>query len=273
MRSTKSGLVAVFGVLVTALLGWPAASATPADCAQEVVRLINQERRARRLYPYRVNAVLETIALAHNVCMCDNDCFDHVCPGEASVAERACATGYEPYGWGACYVAETIAAGYTTPSAVVTGWMNSPGHRAILLDDKLREIGVSYLTGGGWGTYWTADFGSQPDVLPIFINGDDPQTDTRDVTLILTNEEVSGWGGIDYATQVMASDDPGFSGASWQAYAAELRWILAAGGGVKMVYVKYRDATGYEVISNDEIELAESVEFAMFLPHVARLDR
>jgi hypothetical protein len=268
---SKSGLLLVFAVLGATLLRWPTASAGPSDFAQDVVRLINQERRTRGLYPYRVNVILETIALAHNVYMRDNDCFDHVCPGEATMPERACSAGYEPYGWGDCYVAETIAAGYTTPATVVEGWMNSSGHRAILLDDKLREIGVSYVTGGSWGTYWTADFGSQPDVLPVFINGDDPQTGSRDVILTLTNEQVSDWGGIGYATQVMVSNDPGFAGASWQAYAAEIPWLLAEGDGLKTVYVKYKDASDYEVISSDDIELAGSVECAVFLPYVARL--
>ena len=41
-------------------------------------------------------------------------------------------------------VAENIAAGSATPEAVVEQWMNSPGHRANILDPELKELGVGY---------------------------------------------------------------------------------------------------------------------------------
>ena len=50
---------------------------------------------------------------------------------------------------------ENIAMGYSTPQAVVTGWMNSPGHRANILNGAFTEIGVGYVQSGG---YWTQMF-------------------------------------------------------------------------------------------------------------------
>lgn len=248
---TQSGRVTYLEAAPTEAL-----SSLPASTyAEEVVRLINLERRKVGLAPYKVNPVLTAIAEGHSAYMRDHGCFAHQCPGEVGPAERACAAGYGPYCWGACFIGETIGAGFATPASLVAAWMASPGHRSILLDGELREIGVGYVTGGYYGTYWTADFGSQPDVLPVFINYDDAETDTQSVTVTLTNENVSGCSGIDYAGEVMLSNDPGFAGAVWEAYALHKPWTLTAGNGPKTVYVRYRDSTGYQVTSSDDILL------------------
>ena len=52
----------------------------------------------------------------------------------------------------------------STPEAVVTGWMNSPGHRVNILNPRLKEIGVGYYfladdTGKvNYRHYWTQVF-------------------------------------------------------------------------------------------------------------------
>jgi len=40
--------------------------------------------------------------------------------------------------------------------------MNSPGHRANILNCALKEIGVGYATDSAsrYGVYWTQDFGT-----------------------------------------------------------------------------------------------------------------
>ena len=238
---------------------------TSSAFADEMVRLINLERRKAGLAPYKINPILTTSAINHSTVMRDENCFDHQCPGEASSAQRACNAGYRPYGWGACYIGETIAAGFQDPASVVAAWMASSGHRTILLHGKLREIGVGFVTGGTYGTYWTADLGSQPDVLPVFINYDDPETDSQQVTMTLTNEEVSGWDGIDYAQEVMLSNEPEFAGAQWEKYELHKPWTLSPGNGQKTVYVKYRDPLGDEVTSSDDILLNIPVEYELWV--------
>jgi uncharacterized protein YkwD len=230
---------------------------------EEVVCRINQERRIRGISPLKVSPILMTVAEGHSLYMRDHDCFDHQCPGELDPGQRACAAGFAPYCWGRCWIYETIGGGYPTPEAVVDGWMSSPGHAAVLLDGTLREIGVGHASGGSWGNYWTADFGSQPDLLPVFINYDDPEADSCEVTLTLTNEEISGCSGIDYADQVMISNDPSFGGAQWQPYSLHNPWTLPPDNGPKTVYVRYRDATGYEVTSSDGILLSEPYDLQL----------
>jgi uncharacterized protein YkwD len=230
---------------------------------EEVVCRINQERRIRGISPLKVSPILMTVAEGHSLYMRDHDCFDHQCPGELDPGQRACAAGFAPYCWGRCWIYETIGGGYPTPEAVVDGWMSSPGHAAVLLDGTLREIGVGHASGGSWGNYWTADFGSQPDLLPVFINYDDPEADSCEVTLTLTNEEISGCSGIDYADQVMISNDPSFGGAQWQPYSLHNPWTLPPDNGPRTVYVRYRDATGYEVTSSDGILLSEPYDLQL----------
>ncbi len=230
---------------------------------EEVVCRINQERRSRGISPLKTSPILTAVAEGHSAYMRDHDCFDHQCPGELDPGQRACAAGYAPYCWGGCWIYEAIGVGYPTPEAVVDAWMSSPSHAAILLDSTLREIGVGHVSGGSWGNYWTADFGSQPDVLPVFINYDDPEADSSQVTLTLTNEEISGCSGIDYAEQVMISNDPGFGGAQWQPYSLHNSWTLTPGNGAKTVYVRFRDATNYEVTSSEGILLFEPYDLQL----------
>jgi hypothetical protein len=55
---------------------------------------------------------------------------------------------------------ETVGAGYATPAAMVQGWMNSSGHRAILLGSAYRHVGVGYApTDWVYHHVWTATFG------------------------------------------------------------------------------------------------------------------
>jgi hypothetical protein len=60
-------------------------------------------------------------------------------------------------------VGENIAYGYSTPSAVMNGWMNSSGHRANILNSSFRVIGVSAAATSNGTLYWTQDFGSYDD--------------------------------------------------------------------------------------------------------------
>ena len=53
---------------------------------------------------------------------------------------------------------ENIAAGYTSPSHVMQGWMNSPGHRGNILSSGYSHMGVGYCVGGSYGKNWVQEF-------------------------------------------------------------------------------------------------------------------
>lgn len=54
-------------------------------------------------------------------------------------------------------VGENIALGYTTPEAVVDGWMHSEGHRRNIMNVQFEKIGVGYADNNGWVQLFYAD--------------------------------------------------------------------------------------------------------------------
>lgn len=71
--------------------------------------------------------------------------FDHTRPDGSSFSSIFKDMGISYYTAG-----ENIAMGYPSPEAVVAGWMNSPGHRANILNANFNAIGVGYAPGNAW---------------------------------------------------------------------------------------------------------------------------
>jgi uncharacterized protein YkwD len=120
---------------------------------EELRLLINAERTSRGLAPLALDALLAQVAEAHSQDMINRDFFDHINPDGLDPGDRLDNAGYAASTWG-----ETLGAGYTTPEIMLNGWLNSSGHRAILLSPNFTEIGLGYVTGGDYGHYWTAVF-------------------------------------------------------------------------------------------------------------------
>lgn len=157
----------VLGVAV-ALVAWfvlvaPFATAqtTLVPYEQQVLDLVNQQRAANGLQPLTIDTRLVDAARAHNAKMIQTGEFSHQVTGELPMCaqgannDRFDAVGYP---WTTC--GENIAAGQKTPADVMTAWMGSSGHRANILNPSFKNIGIGYTTGGGYGSYWTQDFGA-----------------------------------------------------------------------------------------------------------------
>ncbi|WP_053716871.1 CAP domain-containing protein [Saccharothrix sp. NRRL B-16348] len=119
----------------------------------KVVELTNGERAAHGCPALAADDRLATAARAHSADMAAQNYFDHVSKDGRSFVDRVKAAGYPAPG------AENIAAGQRTAEAVVKGWMDSPGHRANILNCKLKTLGVGMARGGSYGIYWTQNFG------------------------------------------------------------------------------------------------------------------
>ena len=115
-------------------------------CAR-VVELVNQERAKQGLSPL---STMTNLTAAANIRAPELVVlFDHNRPDGTqcfTALREANVTGYFTAG-------ENIAAGYSTPEAVVNGWMNSSGHRANILNSSFTHIGVGYYNG-----YWVQMF-------------------------------------------------------------------------------------------------------------------
>jgi uncharacterized protein YkwD len=118
-----------------------------------VVVLTNAERAKHGCGALRGDSRLANAARAHSTDMAVHKYFDHNSQDGTTPWTRIKRAGYAQPG------AENIAMGYPTAAAVMQGWMNSPGHRANILNCKLRALGVGVHSGGSGGPWWTQDFG------------------------------------------------------------------------------------------------------------------
>ncbi|MFE7563023.1 CAP domain-containing protein, partial [Kitasatospora sp. NPDC057500] len=120
--------------------------------AQQVVDLVNVQRSQAGCGPLGVDARLTAAAQVHSDDMANRGFFDHASPEGKHADHRIEAAGYRWSTWG-----ENIARGQKDPAAVMESWMNSPGHRANILNCSFQQIGVGVRTGSG-GPWWTQVF-------------------------------------------------------------------------------------------------------------------
>ncbi len=167
---------------------------------------------------------------------------------------RAWAFGYKG-GAGA----ENAFCGYVTPQQAIDGWMNSPGHRANLLDPNHREIGLGYYRREGDGRGYVAQkFGRDPVYAPVIIENEIPIVAHAQVNLYI-HDHAPGGGFMQMgpAHEMMVSNHAQFIGATWEPYRAERNWTLLPGEGWRTVWVKTRDAWGRTAVAQDTVYLGQ----------------
>jgi cysteine-rich secretory family protein len=157
--------------------------------------------------------------------------------------------------------AENAFCGYLTPESAIQGWMNSPGHRANLLDPDFNEIGVGYYRRDSDGRgYVTQDFGNDAVYAPVIIENEALSTTSPNVNLYIYDRSTGGgFAGLGSATEMMVSNDLYFSGATWEPYSSNRAWTLDGGQGWRDVYVKTRDKFNRSLTVSDTIYSGASV--------------
>lgn len=122
--------------------------------------LLNKERRRRDRKALRASGTLRDAAQRYAENMVRNDFFGHVTPGGRTLLDRIVdvADSYventrrfvlgENVAWGA--------GDRATPRETVIAWMQSPGHKANILNRRFRHIGVGIAEGA------PADVGDAP---------------------------------------------------------------------------------------------------------------
>jgi uncharacterized protein YkwD len=130
--------------------------------------LINRERAAHGEQALTADARLTKAAAAHSHDMVARDYFSHVSPSGQTPLARIEASGFIPPGPVGFAVGENIAWGtlwLATPREIVRAWMESPGHRASILDRRYRYTGIGVapavprsLSKGQAGAVYTQDF-------------------------------------------------------------------------------------------------------------------
>lgn len=119
-----------------------------------IVCVINIKRQAHGVGNLHAVKPLQKAGGRHAKTMMSSNCFDHQCGGEAPLATRVHNTSYLPCScsWG---LGENLAWGKKSrgsPARIVDAWMNSPPHRATLLNGSFHHIGI----GVAWGSPWNS---------------------------------------------------------------------------------------------------------------------
>lgn len=166
------------GELVPSLMGGPVRSTTAfsaggldpdplwgersKDFEDEIFTLVNKYRAAKGLSSLLNQIQLKKCAGWKSLHMTNFNYMSHDDP--APPVARSCGGRFADFGylgsWG-----ENIAFGYTTPESVMSGWLNSLGHRTNIENAAYTAIGIGAAvkmgTDSSWA--WTQCFGSRAD--------------------------------------------------------------------------------------------------------------
>ncbi len=134
-----------------------------------VLCLINRKRAEAGESPLAINAQLEHAAEEHGQELVADDYFAHVSPSGETPVDRIRATGYIPNTTVGYVIGENLAWGtyqLSTPQAIVSAWIASPGHLANILEAKYQDTGIGItpavppsLAPGAPGATYAQEFG------------------------------------------------------------------------------------------------------------------
>jgi uncharacterized protein YkwD len=136
----RLAVLAVAGIM----LGWAAnlcwaADATTLRAERDLFSSVNQARRAQGLPPLRWDESLAAAARRHAEVMAEHGAAQHAFPGEPSLSARAKQAGAH-FTW----LSENVTQG-PSPEFIHTQFMNSPAHRANILDRDMDSVGIAVV--------------------------------------------------------------------------------------------------------------------------------
>jgi Cysteine-rich secretory protein family len=136
-------LILIF-MLFTPAMHAASGSSRPQGTTPESILLTaaNHDRAALGLPPFQWDANLAAAARLHAQRMAQRSTLSHQFPGEQPLQVRAMEAGAR-----FSLIAENVAQG-PTPQGLHAQWMNSPPHRANLLDRELNSIGIAVVQSG-----------------------------------------------------------------------------------------------------------------------------
>lgn len=221
-----------------------------------LMRIVNRSRVARGLAPYALNDKLSKAAQSHSDDLAQHGIsLGHSGSDGSTALQRIDGSGYvRAGGWGG-----EIWAWADSPESALTEYWQDALHLDMIYNSLLREFGIG-VTPVHFGYVMVVDFGSSPNVLPVFIN--DGATLTRDpkVELTLTNEDAIPFGDglsrMGRAVTVQVSGRSDLADAALQPYSPKIPRELAHNPGPQVVYVKFIDAQGRSAITAAQIDLA-----------------
>ena len=120
-----------------------------------VFALLNEHRSQNGVPALKYDVELEAAIQGHCIHMLTHSFMDHYAEEEREV--------YDPWiraeKCGTSARAENIAGSFASPEEVMAEWIASPGHNENMLNPALTRVGIGYVSGGQWDTYWGQLFG------------------------------------------------------------------------------------------------------------------
>ena len=223
---------------------------------REMFDMINEARKANGVGLLAWNEDLAAAAQAHAEDIATNPALGHTGSDGSTVADRVARTPFQSYS-NRIMVSENWSMG--TALDVMKFFLEDQIHRDNLLLPIWREVGVGRATYNETGELWVVDFGAQPGVYPIFVNGDAERTTERTVTVDLRNEE-AGFAPDIFTSiaEIRVADARQINDAVWIPFQPQVTVELVAGGGEHAVVAEFRDSEGHIVQSVDTIYLVEA---------------
>jgi len=153
-----------------------------------LIDLVNEDRTKEDLHSLVKNPILTQAAALKAKHMVEEGYFDHTSP-----------EGVKPWDWledvgyDYAYAGENLAIHFVDSEKVHTAWMNSPTHRANILQDKFTEIGIATVEGtfNGYQTTFVVQMFGRPRATSVA---------SRDVSLV---RDVNAWVAENYLTRLL----------------------------------------------------------------------
>lgn len=118
-----------------------------ADIEEQILVLVNQERAKVGAKPLAMNETLRNMARYKSNDMLQYEYFDHTSPNIGGLSNLAKKFNYSYTALGEnIWMSKASSADYlrqnTTAAKIMNGWMNSPGHKANVLNTSFGKIGI-----------------------------------------------------------------------------------------------------------------------------------
>ncbi len=209
MRSSLRRFLLLASIGAVFALGLPMATASALDSSSSIAAtelheldLMNAERTKAGLVPLRLDTRIATIARSRSVYMAKTGVFSHTQKDGTtafSMIEDAHITWYgagEIIAWNS----GTDLAG--SAAYAIDAWMNSSGHRAIILSKDYNYVGFGMAQASNGRRYWTGVFLKGPDRTGAYTSMG--SASAAGLTLMRSRVTVK-WTGLDPKLQVLTA--------------------------------------------------------------------
>ena len=195
-----AGLLGVFAAPSTVA----AADLTVAQAERAMVDQLNADRKAVGLVPLQIDTRLMAIARARSVDMATKNYFSHTPPDGRNVFALIDAAKIAWYSAGEIIAWNTYPTLETSIQAANNGWLNSPGHKKLIVSSSFNYLGVGLAVDASSGKkYWTTVFIKGPDRTGARAKAATPSVTAGSTSA--TKKVTVTWSGADVPLQVLTS--------------------------------------------------------------------